>query len=144
KPREDVHSLALEERINPSLRNWDEFMVARPKKYAIIRNVKETTKDLVNFCFSLEEKAKKEMLSFADYRARDWFLGLVKGGEIITRNYFGKGASLEQEQKEVLRKIKRKLGEEIRRPDEELLEELSFEYEPEINFEEAQFVEVLD
>ncbi|CAI2194103.1 17287_t:CDS:2, partial [Funneliformis geosporum] len=57
KPREDVHSLALEERINPSLRNWDEFMVARPKN----RNVKETTKDLVNFCFSLEEKAKSKL-----------------------------------------------------------------------------------
>ncbi|CAI2189542.1 17611_t:CDS:2, partial [Funneliformis geosporum] len=74
KPREDVHSLALEERINPSLRNWDEFMVARPKKYAIIRNVKETTKDLVNFCFSLEEKAKSKLKNYR-LREKDKLLG---------------------------------------------------------------------
>jgi hypothetical protein len=87
KPREDVHSLALEERINPSLRNWDEFMVSRPKKYQVVyaiqdfyfcevgkrkvfkkyclmhftRNVKETSGSLVNFCFSLEEKAKSKL-----------------------------------------------------------------------------------
>ncbi|CAI2190879.1 10938_t:CDS:2 [Funneliformis geosporum] len=87
KPREDVHSLALEERINPSLRNWDEFMVARPRKYAIMyaiqdfyfcevgerkvhkkyalmhftRNQKETAQDLVNFCFDYEEVAKSKL-----------------------------------------------------------------------------------
>ena len=32
--------------------------------------------------------------------------------ELITRNYFGKKASLEEKQKEILRKIKKKLGEE--------------------------------
>jgi hypothetical protein len=82
-----VHSLALEETKNPSLRNWDDFMISRPKKYAIVyaiadyffcevgerkvhkkyclmhftRNKKETTKDLVNFCFTLEEKAKSKL-----------------------------------------------------------------------------------
>jgi hypothetical protein len=87
KPREDVHSLALEEAKNPSLRNWDDFMMTRPKKYQIIhaiqdfyfcelgerkvfkkyclmhftRNVKETSANLVNFCFSLEEKAKSKL-----------------------------------------------------------------------------------
>lgn len=39
--------------------------------------------------------------------------------EIITRNYFGKIASLEQEEKETLRKIKRKLGKIIREFKEE-------------------------
>ena len=129
KPKEEVHSLALEETTNPFNRNWDEFMIPKPKKYAIVyaiadyffcelgerkvhkkyalmhftRNRKETNKDLVNFCFALEEKAKsklkncrirkkEELLSkwvnmlkenilfFADYRARDWFLGLIKTG----------------------------------------------------------------
>ena len=127
KPREDVHSLALEETKNPSLRNWDEFMVARPKKYQIVyavqdfyfcevgerkvhkkyalmhftRNVKEVSSKLVNFCFTLEEKAKsklkhcrlrdknkviskwvnmikEEELKFVDYRSRDWFLEQIK------------------------------------------------------------------
>ena len=68
------------------------------------RNVKETSANLVNFCFSLEEKAKsklekcllrkkedliskwvnmlkKNMLKFADYQARDWFLEMIKGGQ---------------------------------------------------------------
>jgi len=55
---------------------------------------------------------------------------------------------LEEEEKEVLGKIKRKLGEEIRKRDEELLGQI--EYEPEfgdeeiIELPEAQFVEVLD
>ena len=102
-------------------------MIPRPKKYAIVyaiadyffcelgerkvfkkfclmhftRNRKETTKDLVNFCFGLEEKAKSKLkncrirkkedllgkwvnmlkegeLRFVDYRGRDWFLGLIK------------------------------------------------------------------
>ena len=30
KPREDVHSLALEETLNPFTRNWDDFMITRP------------------------------------------------------------------------------------------------------------------
>lgn len=127
KPREDVHSMALEEVRNPSLRNWDEFMAQRPKKYSIVyaiqdfyfcevgerkvhkkyslmhftRNKKETDSKLVNFCFTLEEKVKSKLkncrirekskllgkwgnmlkenlLRFADYRARDWFLGELK------------------------------------------------------------------
>jgi hypothetical protein len=41
--------------------------------------------------------------------------------EIVTRNYFGKKVSLEQQQQGIIRKIKKKLGEEIRKPDEELL-----------------------
>ena len=128
KPREDAHSLALEETKNPSLRNWDDFMTPKPKKYQIIhalqdfyfcevgerkvfkkyclmhftRNQKETDSKLVNFCFDYEEVAKSkllncrvrdkgnllrkwtkllkvDMLSFADYRARDWFLEQIKG-----------------------------------------------------------------
>jgi len=77
----------LEEKINPSTVNWDEFMIDEPKKYQIIyalqdfyfcelgerkvhkkyalmhftKNHKETSKDLVNFCFSLEEKAKSRL-----------------------------------------------------------------------------------
>lgn len=75
------------------------------KKYALMhftQNKKETTQELVNYCFNLEEKAKSklkncvlrekkellnrwinllksEMLYFTDYRARDWFLGEIKG-----------------------------------------------------------------
>ena len=64
--------------------------------------------------------------------------------ELITRNYFGKKASLEEKQKEILRKIKKKLGEEIRKSDEELLGKIYEEYEPgnegEIEFPEAEFV----
>ena len=74
------------------------------KKYLIMhftKNHKETDSKLVNFCFSLEEKAKSKlkncrlrkkeevigkwvnmlkegMLRFRDYRGRDWFLGLLK------------------------------------------------------------------
>ena len=76
------------------------------KKYCLVhftRNKKETTKDLVNFCFALEEKAKSKLkncrirkkedllgkwvnmlkegeLRFVDFRSRDWFLELIKGG----------------------------------------------------------------
>ena len=74
------------------------------KKYLLMhfsKNHKEVPSSLVNFCFSLEEKAKSKlkncrlrkkeevmskwvnllkenMLSFTDYRGRDWFLGLIK------------------------------------------------------------------
>jgi hypothetical protein len=89
KPREDVHSIALEEVRNPSLVNWDDFMLDKEKvgKYQIIyavqdyyfcevgerkvfkryllmhfsRNWKETSGNLVNFCFSLEEVAKSRL-----------------------------------------------------------------------------------
>ena len=125
----DAHSEALEEVRNPSLRNWDDFMLDKEKigKYAIVyavqdyyfceigerkvhkkyllmhftKNHKETDSKLVNFCFSLEEKAKSKlkncrirkkeevmgkwvnllkenMLAFADYRSRDWFLTQIK------------------------------------------------------------------
>lgn len=129
----DPHSLALEERLNPSLRNWDDFMTSirtkqdkykkyqilhsiqdfyfcelgereKHKKYALMhftQNKKETTQELVNFCFTPEELAKsklknrvlrdkpllvmrwirmlkEEMLFFTDYRSRDWFLELIK------------------------------------------------------------------
>jgi len=125
----DPHSEALEEVRNPSLRNWDDFMLDKEKigKYAIVyavgdyyfcevgerkvhkkyllmhftKNKKETNKDLVNFCFNYEEIAKSKlgncrirekgelvrkwvnmlkngMLAFADYRGRDWFLGMIK------------------------------------------------------------------
>ena len=75
------------------------------KRYLLMhftKNKKETPSTLVNFCFSLEEKAKSKlkncrlrkkeeimskwvnllkenMLRFADYRSRDWFLGQIKG-----------------------------------------------------------------
>jgi len=129
----DPHSLALEEKTNPSLRNWDDFMFplytssGNCKKYQIIhaiqdfyfvelgerkkhkqyalmhftKNKKETNNELVNFCFDWEEQAKSKlkncvlrekkvlvpkwirmlkenMLFFADYRSRDWFLGQIK------------------------------------------------------------------
>lgn len=87
KPKEDPHSLALEEVRNPSTRNWDDFMCPRPKKYSIVyaiqdfcfcevggrkvhkkyllmhftRNVKKTNSSLVNFCFTLEEKVKSKL-----------------------------------------------------------------------------------
>jgi len=74
------------------------------KKYVLVhfsRNVKETDSKLVNFCFSLEEVAKSKlkncrirkkeeiigkwikllkenMLRFADYQSRDWFLEQLK------------------------------------------------------------------
>src|SRR3978361_279860 len=86
----DAHSLALEEKLNPSLRNWDDFMFAiktkqdkykkyqiihaiqdfyfveigereKHKKYALMhftKNRKETSQELVNFCFDWEEQAK--------------------------------------------------------------------------------------
>ena len=128
----DAHSEALEEVQNPATVNWDDYMIdeEQVKKYSIVyavqdfyfcelgerkvhkkyclmhftKNHKETGKDLVNFCFSLEEKAKsrlkncrlrkkekvigkwvnmlkKNMLKFRDYRSRDWFLTQLKGRE---------------------------------------------------------------
>lgn len=123
----DPHSLALEEKINPSQRNWDDFMTEQPNKYKILhaiqdfyfcevgerkvfkkyclihftKNKKETSTELVNFCFDKEELAKsklknsvirekkglimkwikllkQEMLKFTDYRSRDWFLEQLK------------------------------------------------------------------
>lgn len=124
---QDLHSLSLEEKVNPSTVNWDEFMCDEVKKYAIVyavqdyyfcevgerkvhkryllmhftKNKKEVPSTLVNFCFSLEEKAKSRlkncrirkkeevvgkwvnmlkegMLKFRDYRSRDWFLTQIK------------------------------------------------------------------
>src|SRR5690349_7636469 len=85
----DPHSLALEERTNPSLRNWGDFMLAKEKigKYQIIhaiqdyyfceigvrkvnkkyclmhftKNKKETDSKLVNFCWDKEEMAKSKL-----------------------------------------------------------------------------------
>lgn len=83
----DPHSLALEEKLNPSLVNWDDYMIDEPKKYQIIhalqdfffceigerkvhkkyclmhftKNHKETDQNLINFCFNLEEKAKSKL-----------------------------------------------------------------------------------
>jgi hypothetical protein len=123
----DPHSLALQERINPSLRNWDDFMIDEPKKYKVLhaiqdylfcevgvrkvnkkyclihftKNKKETDSNLINFCFDKEGMAKSRlkncvlrkkeellikwikmlkngMLSFVDYRSRDWFLDNIK------------------------------------------------------------------
>ena len=84
---EDPHYSSLEERLNPSLVNWDEYMIDEPKKYQILhsiqdfffceigerkvhkkyalmhfsKNKKETDSKLVNFCFNLEEKAKSKL-----------------------------------------------------------------------------------
>ncbi|MCE8163266.1 MAG: hypothetical protein I3274_03550 [Candidatus Moeniiplasma glomeromycotorum] len=118
----DPHSLALQERLNPSLRNWDDFMIDEPKKYKVLhaiqdylfcevgvrkvnkkyclihftKNKKETDSQLINFCFDKESMAKSRlkncvlrkkeelkmlkngMLSFVDYRSRDWFLDNIK------------------------------------------------------------------
>ena len=125
----DPHSQALEEKINPSLRNWDDFMIDKEKvsKYKILhaiqdfyfcevgirkvkkkyclmhftKNKKETSAELVNFCFDREELVKSKlknsvireknnlimkwikllkngMLAFIDYRSRDWFLELLR------------------------------------------------------------------
>ena len=85
---QDAHSLSLEEKLNPSLVNWDEFMIPFPKKYSIIhaiqdyyfcevgwerkkfkkyclmhfsKNNKENIDNLINFCFSLKEKAQSRI-----------------------------------------------------------------------------------
>jgi hypothetical protein len=84
---EDLHYAALEEKLNPSLVNWDDYMIDEPTKYQIIhsiqdfyfcelgerkvhkkyclmhftKNHKETASNLVNFCFNLEEKAKSKL-----------------------------------------------------------------------------------
>ena len=64
--------------------------------------------------------------------------------EIITKNAFGKPASLEYQKEGIIKKIRKKLGEEIRKSDEELLRQISYEYEPgsddEIEFPETEFV----
>src|SRR2546429_966677 len=109
KPREDVHSLALEERINPSLRNWDEFMCSRPRKYQIVyavqdfyfcevgerkvfkkyclmhfsKNTKETPSTLVNFCFSAEEMAKSKL---KNCRLRDKGKVIMKWIKLLKEN----------------------------------------------------------
>jgi hypothetical protein len=85
----DAHSQALEEVRNPSLVNWDDYMIDKDKyrKYSIVyavqdfyfcevgdrkvhkryllmhftKNHKETGKDLVNFCFTAEEIAKSKL-----------------------------------------------------------------------------------
>ena len=67
------------------------------------KNKKEVAKEIINYCFSLEEKAKsrllncviedkketveqwvdmlkENMLFFADFRSRDWFLELIRSG----------------------------------------------------------------
>jgi hypothetical protein len=130
--KSDAHSEALEEQVNPATVNWDDFMIdeSQVKKYSIVyavqdfyfcelgerkvhkkyalmhftKNHKETSKELVNFCFSAEEMAKSKlkncrlrekgkvimkwikllkegMLKFRDYRSRDWFLGLLGGSQ---------------------------------------------------------------
>ncbi|WNE40365.1 MAG: hypothetical protein GBAus27B_000432 [Mycoplasmataceae bacterium] len=87
KPKEDVHSLALEERTNPHMRNWDDFMIQEPKKYKVLHaiqdfyfcelgerkkfkkyslthfttNHKEVSSEIVNFCFDWEERAKSKL-----------------------------------------------------------------------------------
>jgi len=130
---EDPHSKSLQEKINPFLVNWDDYMISlytkgeRMKKYQIehavqdfffcelgerevrkkyflmhfTKNKKEVDADTVNYCFSLEEKAKsklkecvlrdkdklmsnwvnmlkEEELFFSDFRARDWFLEQIR------------------------------------------------------------------
>src|SRR6185312_258635 len=89
----DEHSVALEEKTNPFLVNWDDFMISlytssgRLKKYRIehaiqdfffcdlgereknpkyffmhfSKNNKEIDNQLLNYCFSLEEKAKSKL-----------------------------------------------------------------------------------
>ncbi|RHZ37616.1 hypothetical protein [endosymbiont GvMRE of Glomus versiforme] len=85
----DAHSRALEEKINPSTVNWDDFMIDEDqmkkyrivysiqdfffcelgerkvhKKYALLhftKNTKQTDSTLINFCFDWEEVAKSKL-----------------------------------------------------------------------------------
>lgn len=130
---EDPHSKSLQEKVNPFLVNWDDYMISlytknggikkyqiehavqdfffcelgereKKKKYFFMhfsKNKKEVDRNVVNFCFNLEEKAKSKLkecvlrdknklisnwvdmlkedeLFFSDFRARDWFLEQVK------------------------------------------------------------------
>jgi hypothetical protein len=129
----DLHYAALEERLNPSLVNWDDYIFSlytkseQLKKYKILhavqdfffcelgerkkneryffihwtKNKKEVPRDIINYCFSWEEKAtsrlknsivkdgkkllkrwtnmlREGMLLFADFRSRDWFIEQVR------------------------------------------------------------------
>ena len=98
-------ALALEERINPSLRNWDDFMFSlltktgSVKKYQIIHAIqdfyfvelveREKNKKYALMHFTKNKKETnaelvkicfnlEEMLYFTDYRSRDWFLEMIK------------------------------------------------------------------
>ena len=130
---DDPHSRSLQEKVNPFLVNWDDFMISlytknggikryqieyaiqdfffcelgereKNKKYFFMhfsKNKKEVDQEVVNYCFSLQEKAKSRLknclirnkdkefnmlvnmlkeneLFFSDFRARDWFLEQIK------------------------------------------------------------------
>ena len=120
----DAHSLALEEKINPSTVNWDDYMIDEPKKYQIVyaiqdfyfcelgerkvfkkyalmhftKNHKQTDSGLVNFCFDWEEVAKSKL---KNCRLRDkpqlilkW-IKLLKEGMLFFRDYRGRDWFLE-------------------------------------------------
>jgi hypothetical protein len=112
----DPHSLALEEKINPSTVNWDDFMIDEPKKYQILyaiqdfffcelgdrkvhkkyallhftKNTKQTDSTLINFCFDWEEVAKSKLkncrLRKKEELVRKW-VKMLKEGMLRFRDY---------------------------------------------------------
>ncbi|CAG8574074.1 4822_t:CDS:2, partial [Scutellospora calospora] len=80
---------------------WPEFGFSKPKKISVIlfNDLNET--------------------EFAEYDCR-----IIKNEnneiEIVTRNYFGSIVALEQQEQAILRKIRKKIGEEYRHPSIEL------------------------
>jgi len=107
----DPHSEALEEQLNPSLVNWDDYMIdeERTKKYQIVyaiqdfyfcevgerkvfkkymlmhftKNKKETDSKLVNFCFTPEEMAKSKL---KNCRLRDQGKVVMKWIKLLKEN----------------------------------------------------------
>ena len=121
----DPHSEALEEKLNPSLRNWDDFMIDEPKKYKVLhaikvflfaeigvrvkkkkyclvhftKNKKELDNQLVNFCFSQEEVAKSRLkncvLRNKVELIRKW-IKMLKTGMLFFVDYRSRDWFLEQ------------------------------------------------
>ncbi|KLL03876.1 MAG: hypothetical protein MRECE_7c003 [Mycoplasmataceae bacterium CE_OT135] len=112
----DAHSLALEEKINPSTVNWDDFMIDEPAKYKILyslqdfffcelgerkvhkkyclmyftKNHKQTDSTLINFCFSWEEVAKSKLKNCRLRKKEDLvkkWVKLLKEGMLRFRDY---------------------------------------------------------
>lgn len=121
----DPHSSALEEKLNPSLVNWDDYMIDEPKKYKISlaiqdfyfceigerqvfkkyclmhfsKNKKETDSKLTNFCFDLEEKAKskikRSVIKEKSALISKW-VKMLKGKMLYFRDYRSRDWFIEQ------------------------------------------------
>ncbi|KLL04974.1 MAG: hypothetical protein MRERV_8c061 [Mycoplasmataceae bacterium RV_VA103A] len=125
KGTEDPHSLALEEKINPSLRNWDDFMLDEPGKYRILhsiqdyffceigkrvknkkymlvhftKNKKETDSNLINYCFDLQEQAKSKLKNCVireKLALISKWVKMLKNGMLYFRDYKSRDWFLEQ------------------------------------------------